>query len=130
MTSRELDAEVAEKVMGFRWRTFDNGYTRHNYLSPPDEMRSRFRKLGRDKTAQDKIMVLPYSTDIKAAWEVVEKMGPPFRLEHTGNGYTPWKAVYGDRGGAIMPTVPEAICRGALAAKAVSKESKEHNHGR
>lgn len=63
-----------------------------------------------------------YSTDIAAAWEVVEKMtpGPGFYVTRAG-GHGFWKAIFEDddnEGKAYSLTAPLAICRAALRFKA------------
>lgn len=53
--TRELDARIAERVMGWRHDEY-GGYDTPTGYRLPDE-------------------IPPYSTDIRAAWEVVERMG-------------------------------------------------------
>lgn len=96
--SRELDAEVAEKVMG--WNKCDK------FTNP------LLRKV------QLVIIGYPhYSTDIAAAWLVVEKIPGWFALIKEEEG---WKCEYeietGEIDYVLWPTAPEAICRAALAA--------------
>lgn len=119
---RELDALVAEKVMG--WAPNYPGGWPH----PPKDEPNRKRHMAADGTT-----VIPaYSTDIAAAWEVVEKVGPLFgqRSFHLRwapvmkDDDTPWLASWFDinvdhdtgaahgRGG----TAPHAICLAALKA--------------
>lgn len=109
---RELDALVAEKVMGLVNCEKHKGSYCHAFPESPD-------KGGETK---------PYSTDIAAAWEVVEKMiGLGFTYEisfnvrwdcqffldgRTGNGQD-------DKHGAgNSETAPHAIALAALAALA------------
>lgn len=95
--SRELDAQVAERVMGWKRNEFSAGLswdTPEGYkMWEPSSYGSGFRP----------------STDIRAAWEVVKKMGsmtsedPPSKPMRE-----PWHYTVDD--------APLAICRAALAA--------------
>jgi hypothetical protein len=118
LTGRELDAAVAEKVIGATnvgWD--DNGYTNALVGELPYGFSTRNQGWlpGRQRIPH-------YSTDIAAAWEVVEKVADRFwcRVETGGSG--PW-VTFGKRGyesitweDSLSPTVPEAICRAALRA--------------
>lgn len=130
----EMDALVAEKVMGWRWRK--SSATGRRCLFSPTRWPEWFTALA-DGTEGivgdwDRPTHIPrYSTDIAAAWEVVEKM--------RANGYAPqirpWGArwagwgVADDRDGDIdlcrnfgsAETVPLAIVRWALAACGVTE---------
>lgn len=105
--SRKIDALVAEHVMGlYRVRKMrSKGVLLHN---PND----------RDSHPQ----IVPfYSTCIKAAWEVVEKM-PEFyiRLHRLLDGYRcEWYWINRDLHGfrRDADTAPMAICLAALKAK-------------
>lgn len=78
MNDRELDALVAEKVMGWMWVTAD-GIT---VLAPPSHMiayreNARLGKGGHIDLDARLLRCPPlphYSTDIAAAWEVIEKL--------------------------------------------------------
>lgn len=99
---RELDSLVAEKVMGLKI------YSRigHNYLG-----KDGFYKIIRE-----------YSTDISAAWEVVEKLindagidisiifdiSREYKVKITDDGVIKSKIQ--------CKTAPEAICKAALLA--------------
>lgn len=86
-----------------------------------------------DQKEYEKIRgVIPpsYSTDIAAAWEVVDqvdKKGFTFSIESHFNGagrkYYKWSAVFGDRinnnNGTEGYTAPHAICLAALKAVGV-----------
>lgn len=103
---RELDALVAEKVMGWKpcvtqdhpgWVYFDSG-------------------AGGGKIAP------AFSTDIAAAWEVVEKLSPRYAIRIL-NDATPgpsWCCEmahgYGNDIEVEAETAPLAICRAALEA--------------
>ncbi len=103
---KELDALVAEKVMGWK-KLFKKDY--------PDsgdwrglEWMWREREGFMYSEAQS---TKPYSTNIAAAWEVVEKLRDDnFKIQEHG---THWKVHFGAawRG---AETVPHAICLVAL----------------
>lgn len=106
---RELDLLIAEKVMGY---------------DPIENM---------VYDAQPPISVVPpwrplpyYSTDIAAAWEVVEKMREESVYSFIDNTQSPGgkyfcSMVTIDKGmaGARAATAPHAICLAALRAKGV-----------
>lgn len=97
----ELDAAVAERVMG-----------------------QAFRDGPRPGERVTRICIMPYSTDIVFAWQVVERLiadGWTFELGHAiGKDYSPWLAwLYHDEGdklGRFGDTAPHAISLAALAA--------------
>jgi len=66
----------------------------------------------------------PYSTDISAAWLVVEEMPPPFQI-HRCVDDTYWVIFWFDtmiKPHMMAKTAPEAICKAALLAKLESKD--------
>ena len=89
---RKLDAWVAEKVMGL----------------PVTAKKKRF----------EYVHIAPFSTDISAAWEVVEKMQQTkfVRVQCDNGDY--WCKIGGEILGvkAQGDTAPLAICRAALLA--------------
>lgn len=89
---RELDALVAEKVMGIGKLEFDA------YYGPQHR----------------------YSTDIAAAWEVVEKLAKPLKVVWTGKVWV--CEVFGEPCSQEAGTAPLAICRAAL--KVMDMESQ------
>lgn len=105
--SRELDALVAEKVMGWQVSSSDTAYAR-----TPD---------GRVYLCR-----LPkFSTDIAAAWLALEEMRKRFTnaslCADNGWGLTLWNITgsggHRDVCGPVnAPTAAEAICRAALLA--------------
>ena len=120
---RELDALVAEKVMGWRKKTFPGGGG--GYTAWVDENKKAM-KLISNFTMIETCYRCDYfrpSTDIAAAWEVVEKM-----LERGGCEI----GCYGSKSGGkwfevnvitmngevkvTAHTAPEAICKAALLA--------------
>jgi hypothetical protein len=135
MSERKLDAEIAEKVFGHTWFRGPKVSVHGEALIP------RYRWLN-DKAYEDDepcdendILTLEvshgdglhYSTDISAAFQVVEKMrerGYFFGLILEENGK--WNCEYTDSSYELRgetenaPSAPEAICRAALSA--ISKE--------
>jgi len=130
LSGRELDAAVAERVMGWKWQEHGSGGTRRRLLWSPDGKCGcrRWENDGQEEILDD----LPhYSTDIAAAWEVVEWMhefGVQMWAGYDSDG-NPF-AAYND--GDCHPylsadTVPQAICR--LALMAVSERSEATDGG-
>ena len=120
---RELDALVAEKVMGQTVRLADDMGVDHDegdfFVNKPDSKEPRWGHM----------LGLPhYSTDIAAAWAVVEKMqglGWTFQVDDVGfNDSTEgkWRVVLTEetKGHDYHPadgdTAPHAICLAALKA--------------
>jgi hypothetical protein len=138
---RELDALVAEKVMGWRWFHFLNKC----YLIPPRNTATGFDPAntlrhwdgeGKEGTPDLEWTTLTnypnfrlrhYSTDIAAAWEVVEKddgWGFDWTLTRWMASSKPWACVAyrvadGEAFSGMAATAPHAICLAAL--KAVDK---------
>lgn len=109
---RELDALVAEKVMGLEVKPYEKlkgsdipEYFGTLWVPSADQNRG---------TPYQQWLPLPhYSTSIAAAWEVVEKLkDDDFHLEEHG---THWKAGFGPRWRGAE-TAPHAICLAALEA--------------
>lgn len=127
MTDRELDALVAEKVMGWKIEGRPIRLSGGHF----DDVRI---------PADGTVKMLPsYSTDIAAAWQVVEKVrelnGWPFILESHGDPGAPgrWWAYFqktiGDRSvNGHGHEAPRAICLAALKAVGVAP-SKEKECG-
>ena len=111
----ELDALVAEKVMG--WRMDDNKHL--NLAWDPK------------RSPNDGLRCIPdYSTDIAAAWEVVEKLDTLALSRGDIADISVWVAQFVTEGPgypvniqAIAKTPTHAICLAAL--KAVGVEVKE-----
>lgn len=116
LTGRELDAAVAERVMGWDVMPWDE-YVRRRQRPVVDAVvgeQGVFR--GANGNFRDKFSP---STDIAAAWLVVEKL--KLTVGYAGNAG--WYAGPGEDGDwdcwsclAVAPTAPEAIARAALAA--------------
>jgi len=110
---REMDAIIAEKVMGAKIQWID--------LSPPfGRGRNLFYGEGEPNENQP---IERYSTEISAAWGIVEKMrehnsfGPrSFWLWSSLGSLVTWHADFYDEPtqGSEANTAPLAICRAAL----------------
>ena len=113
----ELDALIAEKVMGFAVKLWP--HTDRLFVA--------------ERGNGTQILLPAYSTDIAAAWEVVEKLGERFHARlltpfirsgdnHYWCGFTPL-GMTGFNGRpdyeAVAETAPLAICRAALKAVGV-----------
>jgi hypothetical protein len=119
---RELDALVAEHVMGWVWRdTWNNDGTLSATWLRPENV---FNYGVRVKAGEVSYLAgLPrYSTDIAAAWQVVGKLQSPpdecfFEITMTPtiphNGGHCWHTRIGGFF-AHAPTAPLSICRAAL----------------
>ena len=112
---RELDALIAEKVFGSPKPTvaFDNVH-----ICSPDGVWAWIATKA-DGSDFDWRPLLPYSRDIAAAWEVVEKMrNYCFTIGNLPSGY--WNASFHGTvdvvGSDTAETAPLAICRAALKA--------------
>lgn len=103
---RELDALVAEKVMGLDIVSNGLKYEPRYYL--PEYERTYHRA------------VPVYSTDISAAWEVAEKFGEMSvrKYQTMSLGYRWVCRIYVNEEDVIANglTAPEAICKSALIA--------------
>jgi hypothetical protein len=113
---RELDALIAEKVMGFRC-VVDKGNGNVSWIAYGVYGETHTPPMAWKKW---NYKVPPYSTDIAAAWEVVEKMSeqwPQYQLAKIEDG---WSVMWGFDGygwpEATGKTAPEAICKAALLA--------------
>jgi len=116
---RELDALVAEKVMG--WTEVECfGVINNRVKNPPtpgcEVIIARGRNRGRS------LRIIPcYSTDISAAWEVVEKLKETYGVEvYTDLDMSACRLfdelTYLPAEEVISNTAPEAICKAALIA--------------
>lgn len=123
---REMDALVAEKVMGAKWdekrcRVCGWPLDPEGGLCRPDDCSERPQRKGDGRADAHAF----YSTDITAAWLVVERMremGYALDSWSSGNGDTdhPWTdAIFVkelDETLCREKTFPLAICRAALKA--------------
>lgn len=132
---RELDALVAEKVMGWRWHRHGEvrgGWVHYASLLPPESTDHRVPVTSDDallaKHERDTGLCPHYSTSIADAWLVVEKMGQTEMPGHVGPTMLhmlracaggQWEAQFCSDFGYSQTTragsAPLAICRAALA---------------
>lgn len=125
LTGRVLDAAVAERVMGLTlgepdwpcWRSYDDGSLNPHQI--PARARDDDERHPVTITDGYREVVPFFSTDIAAAWQVVERL----RLTVGYAGNAGWYAGPGEDGDwdcwsyfAVAQTASEAICRAALAA--------------
>ena len=128
---RELDALVAEKVMGFHWVDEWQGQPGPYLVSPHGYLAGWRRDDGGITAHLDGVtpdVVLPnYSTDIAAAWEVVENLADRGWKVDVQNRYYPCWAVHVhfpvpdyrnvfETSELLVGAVPFAICLAALKA--------------
>jgi hypothetical protein len=125
VSDRELDALVAEKVMGWRWLKDDERPGRWlQYGTSP----GRSPATGSEQVVWGMMNRLPlYSTSIADAWQVVEKMramGKEAELFWTDQGCEVFFARESSihEGYGFTTTMPRAICRAALKAVGVEVE--------
>ena len=121
----ELDALVAERVMGCDLEPNEPCGTSLSHCPYDKSEHTRFFLTGLASSGTPK----PYSTDISAAWEVVEKLGSNCSISYRPRGKH--IAAFDIQITALCPlgvatgfgrTVPYAICLAAL--KAVGYEMK------
>lgn len=118
MTSRQRDALVAEKVMGWRvdWDSYQDWYNCDVDSAPPlDDL--IFTAPGDIFHGELRIFnVSNYSTDIEDAWLVAETI-KDIEIARIGNG---WRVVYDGAFASFAQNAPEAICLAALRVKGVN----------
>lgn len=133
---RELDALIAEKVMGWEVLTDELEIAkREGTPDLVDPQRWHRRKVwfkGNEKMACEECGTLPaYSTNITDAWEVVERLvstpGPngdhhSVQVDYSGDAVVVIDENEDWQVSAIADTAPLAICLAAL--KAVSQEGQ------
>ena len=102
---REMDALVAERVMGFKVQIVER---KRDWFGT---YKVKHYRVGNS--------FLPnYSTDISAAWMVVEKIDVHFHLERYGYDTHEWVCTLdiGNIITGVASTAPLAICRAVLKA--------------
>ena len=121
--SREIDALVAEHVMGLDEVGTSVGFegSRLRYVS---SIRKVIKLASETEEIKTMTLVPDYSTDISAAWEVVEKIGVVktsesstdlFDISRYPEGY---EVAFGFTN-ATHKSAPMAICLAALKAKGI-----------
>jgi hypothetical protein len=122
-----LDALVGEKVMG--WKLINLGRRKYDYASTDEDRRAALSGRGvfewhwEGKDAPDDGFAHEWnpSTDIAAAWQVVEKLHEPDTTDFSLNSATVgWRARFGYVFKAFGDTAPLAICRAALKSSLAS----------
>jgi hypothetical protein len=127
---RMLDGEVHEKVMGHARTCLHLSVTRPDPDSSLMVCDSCKRQFGSTGLAMEQFRVPFYSTDIAAAWLVVESVRrrfSHFSLQDFADG---WECQFHDAPPGVTTcanvvdadTAPEAICRAALKACARDEE--------
>lgn len=106
MENHEIDALVAEKIMGWK----------DTHLSPRHYTGNRYWGIN---TEGKKDIVPTYSENMQQAWQVVEKMGGFVQLTHENDK---WYCGFTVVDSVDAPTPTEAICKAALLAKGVEFE--------
>lgn len=124
----ELDALIAEKVMGgagmCSFRCPQCGSDHFGSSRDSDGSWTRYCHGWCTWSGAPEDAVAPYSTDIAAAWEVVEKFEYCYLWLDTqdllGTGRRAWECKLEAEDArtkyAVAPTAPLAICRAALKA--------------
>lgn len=110
---RELDALVAEKVMGCTLKAGGDPRTDDPWLCGCEDEAHR-----EDNEYDVRTYIKPYSSSIAAAWEVMDILKDGFATSY----YTAeegWTFVFRGQA-ATAGTAPLAICMAALKAKVVS----------
>ena len=103
---RELDAVVAERIMG---------------VDAERIVTDTFDPLNRLVQLDDHLAPLPhYSTRIEDAWKVVDEMGTGLKLQQTGPD-NEWHCSIGYWRTVWAKTAPHAICLAALTAVEVTE---------
>ena len=125
-TSRELDARIAYEVLGWNDAREHFPWPESGVILRKDKIGVPPRLLKEDGAALRDLRTVPkYSTDIAAAWKVVEELesrGYDVKYQSRGIGGIPRVTVQRpDESGAIHgaaeeETAAEAFCRAALKA--------------
>jgi len=127
--SRELDAEVAQKVMGWVWWVHAGERSMHpgqRFLALDDGSGWVTSTISRPAKGDEPIhgndSVPHYSTDISAAWEVVEHLRKDGWIVHIIASECVSECMLecgpGVRGrfSSVDKSIPESICRASLKA--------------
>lgn len=118
---RGLDAEIAERVMGYSWYSFEDSSVFTYLVKWMNTDRETMVGRRRDG-ALDSYTGRDYSTEVAAAFQVVEAMladGWRIYIDGPRFGDTEWRVMFAkDRLNewALADTLPLAICLASLAA--------------
>jgi hypothetical protein len=139
MENWQINALVAEKIMGWERWTCDDLKSKEAFLQPPgtEFVTGTWYKVDVDIPLRDYSIgtVKEYSTNIKAAWEVVEKlaqMGYDVKINRLIHWNTDYECLIGKDNWVDMDykyvgsdTAPMAICLAALKAVGVEVEGEK-----
>ena len=142
---REMDALIAEKVMGYRWLYWTVAYGEERVRGLfPSEYHNPFdyepwtSEVGNLRITKMSTGIMDYSTEIAAAWQIVEKMREQWSVENPDETFF-WQIIdccehgwrvdvdWGHHDGVIpiasaaAETAPLAICRAAILAMEANK---------
>ena len=128
----ELDALVGSRLTGERPRThWEDGHTRFVFATVEEAIEAlrdpyyqHFMPADQSKTTvlTEIKEYRRYSSDLNAAWDVVETVSrtmEPLQVRCEGNG---WVASFGKAASVVAPTAPVAICIAALLAHGIAVE--------
>ena len=126
MDDRELDAKVAEKVMGHTITMSDKAWSVEDWLCSDYTTERNTLAIvtdaPNDRSIPPSLVIPHYSTELDEAFQVVEAMAARgLRLSLDRWGGDPWWAEFADEGWehggqATSGTAPRAICLAALEA--------------
>lgn len=106
LPGRELDLEIAVRVMGWRW--------------PAGVSAAASKILSPEGVRMDLIRVPHFSTNMAAAWRVAEKLRREGWSMVAGGNHVGWSIAFslegGDPGSGSNAAMPLAICIAALKA--------------
>lgn len=120
LEGRELDEAIAIKVMNLC--VLDTLQLYGDGCVVSDRGIVEWMKHPMYGKTEDPDFLEPYSTDMNAAWEVVEKINDPWwiHLEVTGQSWYAcnfWNYKTGEQSETVhFQTAPEAICKASLLA--------------
>lgn len=124
MTDREIDALIAEKVMGCKPVPLIAGAGWRCGCSDDESQEGHNDKRQERQTFLSRQTLIAYSTDIAAAWTVVEKMAESgWEVDIAGLGKA-YRVAFWNRDSAVGKTrsmfAAKAICLAALKAVGVN----------
>ena len=116
-TGRDLDAEVAERVMGWKHYQSQRGLKLTFFLSPEIYATHYIQSQSLVEVSSGNEENAPrYSESIEAAMQVVEKLGDVTMVKGHGLWFAEFCKADKPTGNGRSVSLPEAICRAALSA--------------
>ena len=128
----ELDALVGTRLTGEKPRThWEDGHTRFVFASVEEALEALrdpyYRHFMPADTTETTVLTeikefRRYSSDLNAAWDVVETVSrtmEPLQMHREAKG---WVAAFGKAPTVVAPTAPVAICVAALLARGIVVE--------